>query len=379
MKQQLFNHIKNIPGWKTKRKLVVISVDDYGNVRLDSKTARANMDKAGLKVSTRFDAYDTLENKQDLEALFEALTSVKDKNGNPAVFTPFALPCNIDFETMATNHYEFYAYELLPETYKKLSNNDPKAYEGAWELWQEGIAKGILRPQFHGREHLNLKVFEEKLQQKDEVLLTALKNRSYTSQSPSGYSSIGYTAAFSFWNFEENLRFREIMRDGFQKFESVYGYASIHFNPPGGREHTCVHDYLKENGVRCIDVPLIKTEHQGNGKYKKSVHWTGQKNNLGQTYMVRNAVFEPTDNSGKNWVDFTMKQVEIAFFWNRPAVISSHRVNFCGHIDEKNRAVGIGALKTLLAKIVAQWPDVEFVSSEQLIHIMEGTTEHPNY
>jgi hypothetical protein len=32
MKQFLLNHIKNIPGWRSSRKLVVISVDDYGNV-----------------------------------------------------------------------------------------------------------------------------------------------------------------------------------------------------------------------------------------------------------------------------------------------------------------------------------------------------------
>jgi len=52
MKQTILNHLKNIPGWKTKRKLIVFSVDDYGNVRLDSKKARDNMDKAGLKVCT---------------------------------------------------------------------------------------------------------------------------------------------------------------------------------------------------------------------------------------------------------------------------------------------------------------------------------------
>ena len=70
MKQTLLNHIKNIYGWKTKRKIIVISVDDYGNVRLDSKKARDKMDQAGLKILSRFDAYDTLETREDLEVLF---------------------------------------------------------------------------------------------------------------------------------------------------------------------------------------------------------------------------------------------------------------------------------------------------------------------
>ena len=29
-----------------------------------------------------------------------------------------------------------------------------------WELWQQGVKEGLMKPQFYGREHLNLKVFE---------------------------------------------------------------------------------------------------------------------------------------------------------------------------------------------------------------------------
>jgi hypothetical protein len=84
------------------------------------------------------------------------------------------------------------------------------------------------------------------------------------------------------------------------------------------------------------------------------------------TELVRNVVFEPTHNRGFNWVDFTFKQVEAAFLWNKPANISSHRVNFCGYIDEGNRKIGLTALKELLVKIVKRWPEVEFISADQL-------------
>ena len=120
MKQFFLNNIKNIYGWKTSRKIVVISVDDYGNVRLDSTKARENMDKAGLKIFSHFDAYDALETRRDLEMLYEVLLSVKDKNGNNAVFTPFALPCNIDFEKMRESNYKNYFHETLPTTYRKV-------------------------------------------------------------------------------------------------------------------------------------------------------------------------------------------------------------------------------------------------------------------
>ena len=361
IKTDILNNAKNVIGWKTDRKIVVISVDDYGNVRLDSKEAAANLEKAGIKPKNRFDRLDTLETKEDLEALYEVLMSVKDKNGNPAVFTPFAMPCNINFEKMREEGFTEYHYELLPETLAKL-----KGYEGVWDLWQEGLRTGIMVPQFHGREHLNLKVFKEKLAKRDPEVLTALNNRTYTSISSSGYSTISYTAAFEFWDMKENEAFTEIITDGLNAFEKVYGYRSIHFNPPGGREHHTIHKVLKDNGVKYIDSTFIRLEHQGQGKYKKTINFTGSKNQDGLIIQVRNVVFEPTDNRGFNWVDYSLKQVEAAFRWKKPAIISSHRVNFCGHIDENNRKEGLDALKKLLQKIVERWPDVEFMSSADL-------------
>ncbi|MBK8683468.1 MAG: hypothetical protein IPN31_16470 [Bacteroidetes bacterium] len=48
------------------------------------------------------------------------------------------------------------------------------AYSGASELWQQGIATGLMAPQFHGREHLNLSV-SSKIKNKDADILAALK------------------------------------------------------------------------------------------------------------------------------------------------------------------------------------------------------------
>jgi len=294
------------------------------------------------------------------------LSSVKDKNGSPAIFTPFALPCNINFEAIAENGFQDYAYELLPETYKKLTEIDSNSYEGTWKLWNEGIEKGLMKPQFHGREHLNLKVFNEKLKQRDYELITALKNRSYTSISNTGYPTIKYTAAFEFDKFTENNDFESIIKDGLKRFEEVYGYKSLHFNPPGGREHPLIHKFLKDNGVKYLDTQFIKHEHQGDGKWKKILNHTGKKNHLGMTFQVRNIVFEPTNKQNYDPVSYALKQVETAFFWQKPAIISSHRVNFCGHIDENNRSEGLGALKELLKRIIEKWPEVEFMSSVDL-------------
>lgn len=371
IKQVVIDNFKNTLGWKTKRKIVVLSVDDYGNVRLDSKQARENLDAAGFISKSRFDAFDTLETRQDLEMLFEVLCSVKDKNGRSAVFTPFALPCNIDFERMIDENYKEYQYEILPITFEKLEVLQPKAYLGTWDLWKEGIANKIMIPQFHGREHLNLKIFNSKIENEDVDILTALKNRSYTSISLEKYPIKSYTAAFDFWNIEETLFFEEIINSGLKNFENVFGFTSNYFNAPGNSASSRIEPYLLKNGIRYTDNPIVKSEHCGKGLYKKSFNYTGKRLASGLVNVTRNVVFEPGANTYLGSTESALKQIEAAFFWNKPAIISSHRVNFCGHIDPKNRQKGLNDLKLLLREIVKRWPEVEFMAANELGELID--------
>lgn len=363
---KIISNLKNSIGWKTKRKIVVFSVDDYGNVRLNSAQARKNMDAAGMKIYSRFDALDTLETTQDLEQLFDVLSSVKDKNGKHAVFTPFALPCNIDFEKMEADDFQKFYFETLPNTYKKLAAQQPETYTGTWDLWKDGIAKGFLKPQFHGREHLNLTVFNDKLNKRDSQLLTALKNKSYTSISDDEYPTMSSTAELDFWDVKENEALKPILKEGLELFEEVYGYKSTYFTPPVFNIHHSLFQTLKDSGIQFIDLALLRQEHQGLNVYKKSFNYIGKQTKEGLTIMVRNVVFEPTEDRGIDWVDFAMKQIVTAFRWNKPAIISSHRVNFCGHIDPQNREKGLDNLKRLLQEIVKKWPDVEFMSADEM-------------
>lgn len=359
---------KNILGWRTDRKIVVFAVDDYGNVRLDSKEARDRLSRSGIPLNNRFDQYDALETRQDLDMLYEVLQSARDKNGRHAVITPYALPCNIDFQQVQKN-VDGYYFELLPQSFQKKEAIDPQNYSGAWELWKEGINEGLMAPQFHGREHLNLKIFEEKLAQQDPELLVQLKNRSLT-HIADYRNKVSALAAFDFWEPEENNRFKQIIEDGLNKFETVFGYRAQNFTPPGYCAHPMLYDTLKENGIRFIDTALIAHQHQGRGRYKRQFNYTGKKEK-GLCKMVRNVVFEPTDDRGVDWPAYTMQQIEAAFRWKRPVIISSHRVNFCGHIDPQNRVEGLAALKKLLTGITQRWPDVEFMSANGLGKLVE--------
>jgi len=86
-------------------------------------------------------------------------------------------------------------------------------------------------------------------------------------------------------------------------------------------------------------------------------------------------MFEPNSRN-IDWVNFTFDQIKAAFFWGKPAIVSSHRVNFCGHIDPQNRKNGLEALHALLQKVVKMWPEVEFVSIEELTHIIKDSSNN---
>lgn len=365
-KRKLLLEIKNKFGWSTDRKIIVFSVDDYGNVRTASKHAREKMKQSGLNVeSNRFDYYDALENEEDMESLYSVLNSVKDMNGNPAVFTTFSMSANPDFEKIIASNYKEYYFESLDQTYKK-----NKGCENVLTLIKQGITNKLICPQFHGREHLNIKMFNTLLNEKNKEIITAINNNSYSSIYSKPFKNISYASAFSFEYLEDLEGYKDIIRNGLKMFKNIYGYKPKHFTAPGIHAHRNLEETLKEEGIEIVDTDLIKKEHQGKTKFKRFFNYTGKLNRFNQFYFVRNCVYEPLLSNNINWEDYCMMQIESAFSNNKVANISSHRVNFGGQIEVTNRENGLAGLQSLLKKILAKWPDVEFMATIELLTLM---------
>lgn len=372
----LLDNLKNVRGWRTRRRLVVFNVDDYGNVRLASRQARDELGMAGLVVDTptsRFDRLDAIETREDLEALFEVLDSVVDAHGRPAVFTAYALSANPDFARIV-REMTGYHYESLPVTFARLADEQPDAYRGAWDLWREGMSRGFIRPQFHGREHLNLGIFERKLHRHDPVLLANLKAGCMAGLGgEQNMPGVGFTHAYGLWDRSEIERHREIIADGLKLFEQVFGFRSQTFTPPAQKLHPDLYPWVESQGVRAIDKPLYCVRRLDRERTMREFNTLGRRRGQGHLSIVRNVVFEPTNVPAFDAVSLALNQVAAAFRWRKPAIISSHRVNFSGHIDPKNRRLGLAALKRLLTGIVQRWPDVEFVGADELASIMAQT------
>jgi len=370
MKRFIIDHLKNVLGWRTKRRLLVFSVDDYGSVRLSSSAARERIVGQGLSLTSRFDQLDTLETRDDLLALFDVLTNVKDSRGCCPIFTAYALSANPDFSRVLGD-LQGYAYEPLPETFERLESSQPQAYQGTWQLWQEGVKHRFLYPQFHGREHLNVEMFERKLKSKSKDLVVNLENDSLVALTrDASLPGVEFTQAFSWSSNAELASQKEILIDGLKLFHTVFGFASRTFTPPAQILHPDLYPVACESGVQAIDRPLRDRLPSGAQGLKPEVNFLGRKRGQSHLKLVRNIVFEPCAAKGLKSVPRALEMIAAAFYWNKPAIVSSHRVNFAGHIDPGNRQRGLEALNILLVEIVKKWPDVEFISIDELCSLM---------
>ena len=172
----LKHNLVNFPGWRTSRKIIVIESDDWGSIRMSSKKAYDFFLKKGYPVDKNpYNRYDSLESNLDMEILLDTLSSVTDKNGNPALLTLNNVVGNPDFERIKESEYSKY----YCETFDKTLNKYP-AHDKVMALYHEGINKRLIRPQYHGREHLNISRWMRDLKSGNKALLDAFDKGMYS-------------------------------------------------------------------------------------------------------------------------------------------------------------------------------------------------------
>lgn len=362
------SQMRHLQGWSTQEKFVIFNVDDYGTIRLASRQARDTLQKRIPGFGGQMDSFDALETRADLEALFEVLRSVRGAEGNPAVFTAYALSANPDFNALRNEGR--YAPEALPDTFARLACEQPKAYEGTWYLWQQGMAEGLIHPQFHGREHVSVPLIEAKLA-RDDDLIANIEVESMAGLKPiPEMPGVGFTHSFGLHNKSLLPQHRQILADGLARFEAVYGFASRTFTPPAQQLHPSLDAYVHELGVEAIDKSFFYQRPVGNGRRQPSINFLRPPSEKRAGTIVRTLSFEPTSGTKSDPVGHALAQIDTAFRWRKPAIISSHRVNYAGHIDPKNRQQGLAALAELLQAIVKRWPDVRFITADALLDEM---------
>lgn len=364
MKQYIIRHLSNLTGWQTGRKIVVFESDDWGSIRMPSRRVYEKCLEAGYRVDAiAYERYDSLASEDDLEMLFNVLQGLRDGQGNPAVMTANILTANPDFEKIKNSGYQEYYYESISETFRQY----PK-HARCLNLWKEGKESGIFFPQSHGREHLNVSLFMQALQQGNADVHFGFTHRMPGCICKSNFMQGNkYVETLRYSDSRDKREKLSILLAGLDQFEALMGYRSETFTPPNYLWSPDFDAPMFVHGVRFYQGRKKMVEPLTDGTVQIHPHQLGGQNRFGQIYMMRNAFFEPALlGTPSEALTRCLKDISAAFRMNKPAVISSHRLNYVGFIDERNRDQNLKMLKSLLDQIVKKWPDVHFMNSLQL-------------
>lgn len=358
----------NAFGKKLTPKIVVIESDDWGSIRTTSNKEYDQYKKDFGSFTNPYLKYDTLASKDDLSALFDVLKTHKDQNGNHPVITFNTVVGNPDFDKIKESNFQKYFYEPFTETLNRY-------YPGAnvFDLWKEAFNQGLIYPQFHGREHINVPVWLEQLQMGNKELLNVFDYGTWST--PVGKYAPGNIKLQAVFDYKGNQPIeyhKAFISEGLDLFESIFGFRSKTMIANNFVFPSNLNSLLKQSGVELVQGMKYQIQPYASSNSRKFTRrYFGQKDSNGLYFNIRNCSFEPSQTKD-NYDDVgnCLKEIANAFFWKKPAVITTHRLNFIGAIDEDNRKRNLLKFKELLQAIKKNWPDVIFLDSSKFINIL---------
>jgi hypothetical protein len=188
----------------------------------------------------------------------------------------------------------------------------------------------------------------------------------------SGDGDYNFMEVFDYNSPADLLNMQNSIIEGLDLFEDIFGYKSKSFIAPCYKWDSHIERTLVEKGVKYLQGLVVQSVPTGMyGKYERKFHFMGKRNKYGQLYLMRNCFFEPSlSEDNEDPVGECLKRIKLAFKWGKPAIICSHRINYMGSLDENNRAKNLDLLKDLLNRSMREWPDLEFMTTDQLGDIM---------
>ncbi|WP_194778193.1 hypothetical protein [Pararhodonellum marinum] len=364
------NSLINSLGWKTNRKILVIESDDWGSIRTPSNVALNNLRSEGIPVDRcNYMLNDALENAADLTRLFETLEKFKDKNGHPALITANTIVANPNFDKIENRDFKQYFYEPFTSSYSKYQSQSD-----AFSTLKEGIERKLFWPQLHGREHVNVSRWMRDLKNGVPETKLAFDHKFSGISSHVAKAKRGsYQAAFDGGDRETSYDKSEILNDAVSLFKSIFNFYPKSFIAPNYIWDDNIEHAAAKQGIQFFQgTRTQKLPKDFGDKLKTQKHYLGQKNQLGQRYLIRNASFEPSLNPNHDEVSTCVSSITNAFLWKVPAIVSTHRVNYIGSLNPLNAEDGLKKLSELLKTIIQKWPEVEFMTSDQLGNLIEN-------
>lgn len=371
LKSRLLRTATNLRGWRTSRKLVVIESDDWGAIRMPGRRAFDNLVEAGLQPDrSRYDSLDCLETANDILALMDVIGSHRDATGRPATFTFNTVMGNPDFDAMESDGFAHFYHQHLFDSYRQYHGEDLEP------VWRSAMSERLIRPQLHAREHLNTPLWLADLQAGHHEARLAFNHRFYGLKTQTSSSQQkNYLAACWPDSPEHMEQINAIVMEGLSKFQQTFGYASTTFIACNYVWPEALEAVLSDAGVQLLQTQRGQIQpdpaHAGATRIRR--HYTGQRNRCGQHYSVRNVLFEPYLDQNSDWAEKALSEINQSFRLSRPAIVCSHRINYVSGMDLKHRDRSLHHLDRLLGQIRKRWPEVEFMTSDELSDLMRAS------
>jgi hypothetical protein len=358
VKKKIFTNLINVPGKSTSGKYLLFQSDDWGSERMPSK---AVFDKLSKKSWINLDKcpytkFDTLEHYSDLERLGNVLNKYKDKSNKNPVFTLNYNVSNPDFEGIKLSGFEDYNHISCDISYKK--NNKGNVLD----LVFNGINSQIFEVQYHGKQHFHIGEYMNLLRIKDSTLAKVFNDNMYALSFVNAKDILTpYLATYyPFPNFDRVADYKE----GVAIFKGLFNTMPTSFIAPVYIWNDELEKVAIETGASIIQGLYFRNDFELNFRGKKEYRFSNNHSNA--VNLIRNCFFEPSTYQNYDWISNCLYEIEAAFRFNKPAIISSHRLNYMSGIFQENAEKGLKMLDLLLAQIIKRWPDVNFVTTNEL-------------
>lgn len=341
--------------------IVVFESDDWGSQRTHDAASLGRLSNMGFAMDKSVYAFDCIESLGDINALEGVLTENISRSGSVPKFTVNFVMANPDFQAIDATDRTAYRYTPY---YDEQRLFDGPALAGAWA---KAIRRGVFVPQLHCREHVKWWAWMADLAKPDtDASRTFGMNMFGVPQacSPTQTSYFKPIYVDEAFTRDHPDAFIQTIAEGARLFADHFGFWSQTTIAPVAFWNDWSEDIWHDHGIRGIQSPWVQSR-EVNGEVSETPHFLGKSNCHGQRYLIRNCTFEPRKAS--LGVDRAISDIKRAFRFGKPAIVSTHRVNYVSGIDPDGAKVALSSLDRLLKAILNTWPDTEFLTSDALL------------
>ena len=303
--------------WRCAEPVLIFESDDWG---LDRRASSERL-KAFGKPGQRAD--EELETVEDLRRLFDVLDGYRDVSGRPAVFTANVVVANPDHDAIKRDRYE--VYHEIPINRR----------EDLCAAWREGVARGVVYAELHGRSHLSVAAWMADL--RDDVAGA----RALSSEHRHGGLSLlegesqRYHTEYMSWRTGVEPDKRALvaeLKDSLDILEELFGRRPTSTIAPHYVFASRIEEAWREAGLRYVQggqYQVLRGQASEYGHVTVS-HTLGERSPGGLVYLQRSVRFEPRPERPHQGIATCLARIRSCFDRGVPAVVDTHRVNYTG-------------------------------------------------